>query len=162
MRPPPPALAVLAALAQRALTGGARPATAARAVAAGATALASGALAGAAAGQFRRRGTTIDPIDPARASVLVTTGVNTISRNPMYVGLTGLLVANALRRGSWVALLPVGAFVIVIDRLQIVAEEAALNARFGPEYELYCATVPRWLDQRSLLPVVELAARPEK
>ena len=132
-------------------------------MAAGAIALASGALASAAAGQFRRLGTTIDPVDPARASVLVTTGVNSISRNPMYVGLTGLLVANALRRGSWPALLPVGAFVIVIDRVQVAAEESALRARFGADYETYCAAVPRWLDRRSLLAVTASAgtrARP--
>jgi len=68
----------------------------------------------------------------------------------MYVGLAGLLTANAIRRGSWAALLPVGGFVVLIDRLQITAEERALVAKFGAEYESYVATVPRWLDQRSL------------
>jgi protein-S-isoprenylcysteine O-methyltransferase Ste14 len=92
----------------------------------------------------------VDPFDPARASVLVTTGANAVSRNPMYVGMTGLLVAHALRRGSWTALLPVAAFTLVIDRVQIAAEETALLARFGAEYEAYLETVPRWLDGRSL------------
>jgi protein-S-isoprenylcysteine O-methyltransferase Ste14 len=63
----------------------------------------------------------------------------------MYVGLAGLLVANAIRRGSWTALLPVAAFTVVIDRLQIAAEEPALLANFGAEYEEYRASVPRWL-----------------
>jgi protein-S-isoprenylcysteine O-methyltransferase Ste14 len=48
------------------------------------------------------------------------------------------------------ALLPVAAFVVVIDRAQIAAEESALLTRFGADYEAYCATVPRWLGRRSL------------
>jgi protein-S-isoprenylcysteine O-methyltransferase Ste14 len=152
MLPPPPVLAVAAALAQRVLTRDTQPPTAGRAVAAGATAAASAALAAASARQFRARGTTLEPFDPAQASVLVTTGANTVSRNPMYVGLAGLLIANAVRRGSWMAVLPVGAFVLVIDRLQIAAEESALLAKFGADYEAYRAAVPRWLGPGSFVP----------
>jgi protein-S-isoprenylcysteine O-methyltransferase Ste14 len=126
------------------------PATRIRAVAATMTAGLSAALAATSARQFLRRGTTLQPLDPSEASVLVTTGSNAITRNPMYVGLAGLLVANAIRRGSWAALLPVGGFVLLIDRLQIMTEERALAAKFGAEYESYVAAVPRWLDQRSL------------
>jgi len=143
--PPPPAFALVAAVVQRALTRGARPPTTERKVAAIAIATAAGALATAADREFRRQGTTDDPFHPDRASSLVTTGVNSITRNPMYLGLTGLLVANAVRRGSWLALLPVCAFVLTIDRLQIKAEEAALLANFGADYEAYSASVPRWL-----------------
>jgi len=110
-----------------------------------AIAAASAAFASSAAGQFGRQGTTLEPFNPTRASVLVTTGANSVSRNPMYVGLAGLLVANAVRIGSWKALLPVAAFTLVIDRLQIPAEESALLTNFGAEYEAYRATVPRWL-----------------
>ncbi len=70
----------------------------------------------------------------------------------MYVGLAGLLVANAVRLGSWNALLPVAAFALVIDRVQIPAEESALIAKFGADYEDYRATVPRWLGRNSVLP----------
>jgi protein-S-isoprenylcysteine O-methyltransferase Ste14 len=63
----------------------------------------------------------------------------------MYVGLSGLLLAYAIRRGSWKALLPVAAFVVVIDRFQILSEEAALFAQFGIDYEDYRQRVPRWL-----------------
>lgn len=149
MRPPPPILAIAAALAQRALTRGAQPPTAVRAAAAGATAAVSVTLAVAAARQFSRHGTTVEPFDPSQASVLVTTGANAVSRNPMYVGLAGLLVANAVRLGSWPALLPVATFTLVIDRLQITAEESALLVNFGADYEAYRASVPRWLGRRS-------------
>ena len=126
--------------------------TAVRRLAAGATAAASGVLAGAASREFSRQGTTHQPFDPSQASVLVTTGANAVSRNPMYVGLAGLLVANAVRRGSWRALLPVAAFTLWIDRLQIAAEEPALLANFGADYEAYRASVPRWLGLRSVAP----------
>jgi protein-S-isoprenylcysteine O-methyltransferase Ste14 len=118
------------------------------------TAAGSAALAAAAASEFRRRGTTLEPFDPAKASVLVTTGANSVSRNPMYVGLAGLLVANAVRQGSWKALVPVAAFTLLIDRLQIVAEESALLANFGAEYDAYRSTVPRWLGSGSVAPLM--------
>jgi protein-S-isoprenylcysteine O-methyltransferase Ste14 len=81
--------------------------------------------------------------------VLVTSGVNGRTRNPMYLGLTGLLVAHAIRRGSVWGLVPVGAFIAVLDRVQIPMEEAALEEHFGAEYQAYRARVPRWLDKRS-------------
>jgi protein-S-isoprenylcysteine O-methyltransferase Ste14 len=152
MRPPPPLLAIGAAVTQWALTKPAPRPPPSRAAAASATAAASGALAAASVGQFRRQGTTLEPFNPALASVLVTTGANSVSRNPMYVGLAGLLVANAVRLGSWKALLPVAAFTFVIDRLQIPAEESALLTNFGADYEAYRATVPRWLGPRSVHP----------
>jgi protein-S-isoprenylcysteine O-methyltransferase Ste14 len=70
----------------------------------------------------------------------------------MYVGLAGLLIANAVRLGSWNALIPVAAFTLLIDRIQIPAEESALLANFGADYESYRATVPRWLGRNSVLP----------
>jgi len=107
-------------------------------------------MAGTAASRFRRGGTTLEPFHPDRASVLVTSGANTISRNPMYVGMAGLLVAHAAWRGSWAALLPLAGFVVFIDRVQIQAEEAALLEKFGAEYVAYRAMSPRWIDRRSL------------
>ena len=149
-RPPPPLLALAAGFAQRSVARGAPPPSAARAAVATAVAGASMGLAAASVRQFRRQGTTVEPFEPSRATALVTTGVNATSRNPMYVGMAGLLVANAMRLGSWKALLPVAVFTVVIDRVQIAAEEPALLANFGAEYEGYRAAVPRWLDRRSV------------
>ena len=112
--------------------------------------LASMSMAGAAASRFRRSGTTVEPFHPEKASVPVTTGPNAISRNPMYVGMAGLLVAHAIWRGSWVALPPVAAFIAFIDRVQIRAEESALLEKFGSEYAAYRAGSPRWLSPRSV------------
>lgn len=131
------------------MTTSAAPPSPPRALVAAAIAGASVCLAGASARQFRRQGTTVEPFEPSRATFLVTTGVNSISRNPMYLGMAGVLVAHAVRLGSWRALLPVAAFTTFIDRVQIAAEEPALLANFGADYEAYLASVPRWLGLRS-------------
>lgn len=147
---PPPVLALAAGLLQRRLPGAATAPGGVRALSSAVLTAGSVVVAGSASARFQRRGTTVQPFHPERASVLVTEGANAVSRNPMYAGLAGLLLAHAAWRGSWVALLPVAAFVAVIDRVQIPAEEAALGAKFGADYEAYRARTPRWLDHRSL------------
>lgn len=116
-----------------------------------ATAAASVGLAGAAAGQFRAHRTTVEPFDPSKATALVVTGPNAVTRNPMYVGMAGLLVANAIRLRDWRALLPLAAFVGYIDRFQVAAEERALAEKFGADYAAYRRAVPRWLGTPSTL-----------
>lgn len=158
MRVPPPLVGLAAALAQRALAQRAltsatpAPRGALQVAVAATLSVASVSLAGAAASHFRRIGTTVDPLHPEAASVLVTSGANALSRNPMYVGMAGLLVAHAVGRRSWAALVPVAVFVALIDRFQIRAEESALTETFGAEFEAYRAATPRWLDRRSLSP----------
>ena len=146
----PPAAAVGAALLQRALSDGTRPMTKGRTAAAVTISAVSFSMAGAAVSRFRQSGTTLEPVHPDRASALVTNGANSISRNPMYLGLGGMLLGHALWRGSWTALLPLVGFVVFIDRAQIQAEEAALREKFGAAYVTYQAATPRWIDRRSL------------
>jgi protein-S-isoprenylcysteine O-methyltransferase Ste14 len=147
-RVPPPLLMVAAGGLQRALPG--RGGSRLRTVAAGGVAAVSATLAGASSRSFRRKGTTVLPFHPEQTSALVTTGANAVTRNPMYVGMAGLLLAQATYRGAWAALLPAAAFVAVIDMYQVRFEEAALRERFGAAYDTYSANVPRWLDARSL------------
>lgn len=141
---PPPLLALGAGVAQHALARRRKP-SASSGAAAGLIGAASFGFAASAASGFQRRGTTLEPQEPDNASVLVTDGPNRFTRNPMYVGVTGVLLAHAVLRRSVPALVPVAAFVVVIDRVQVRAEEAALRRRFGPAYDEYCSRVPRWL-----------------
>lgn len=107
--------------------------------------LASAGLLVAGASELAGAETSIDARTPSAATTLVTSGVFARTRNPLYLGLTGLLVAHALWLGSRRALLAAGGFVLVIDRCQVPAEEAALAQRFGKAYRAYCEQVPRWL-----------------
>jgi protein-S-isoprenylcysteine O-methyltransferase Ste14 len=122
---------------------------------------ASMAMMAGAAAQFMVYRTTADPRDPERATTLVTSGPNVVSRNPMYLGMAGLLAAQAIWRGGWTAWVPAAAFTLLMDRSQIPAEERALRELFGAEYEDYCAAVPRWLGRRSAA-LAGKAIRPQR
>lgn len=149
---PPPVIALAAAGVQRALAPARAPDDApavpsrvlALALATG-VALGSAGLMGGAVRRFLAAGTTVDPTDPTRASVLVTDGPNALTRNPMYAGLAGLLTAHALARGGWATLLPVAGFVAVVDRVQVRPEEEALRGQFGAAYDDYRRRVRRWV-----------------
>ncbi len=94
---------------------------------------------------LRRARTTTDPVNIDAASSLVTGGIYRITRNPMYVGLTALLLGWTVVLGSpWAALGPV-AFVLWITRFQIMPEERVLTAKFGAAYADYRKRVRRWI-----------------
>jgi protein-S-isoprenylcysteine O-methyltransferase Ste14 len=141
---PPPVIALAAGVAQRRLASGRRPGRLRR-LAAGGVAAGSAWLIGGSVDRFRRTGTTINPLDPSRTTGLVTDGPNGVTRNPMYLGMAGMLSAHGLLRGGVATVVPVAAFVAVIDRLQIRPEEAALRQRFGQSYDDYCRRVRRWV-----------------
>ena len=63
----------------------------------------------------------------------------------MYLALAGVLAAHATARRSATALLLVVGFVAYLDRWQVPAEEGALTRIFGPAYEHYRSTTPRWI-----------------
>lgn len=112
---------------------------------AGMLAAAGAALVVVAVAGFRHADTTVDPRYPDRTSRLVTDGVYGYTRNPMYVGMAMLLAAFAVVRADVAGFLVVPAFVLYIDRFQIVPEERALRARFGDAYAKWCGRVRRWL-----------------
>jgi len=95
--------------------------------------------------QFGRAQTTVDPRMPDNASALVTSGVFRFTRNPMYLGLSLLLAAWALKLNHPVALAGPPLFVLWIDRMQIPFEERAMSARFGEAFDRYCRTTRRWI-----------------
>src|SRR5262245_7917158 len=94
---------------------------------------------------FRRAKTTMSPIKPGAASVLVTGGVFRFTRNPMYLSLLLYLLAWGLYLSNWLALLFLPPFVLYINRFQIAPEERTLSSLFGPEYAAYAGRVRRWL-----------------
>ncbi len=95
--------------------------------------------------EFRRAGTTVSPLHPERADRLVTQGIYLFSRNPMYLGMTLLLCAWALRLASVWAFWGPALFVAYLTHFQIKPEEAALTAKFGEHYRAYTRRVRRWI-----------------
>jgi protein-S-isoprenylcysteine O-methyltransferase Ste14 len=148
LRVPPPIVALLAGLlmwfAAKALPalGFHVPARAALAGAIGFLGLLLGAIAFF---QFRRVGTTPNPLKPYGITTLVVNGVYRRSRNPMYLGDALILIAWALWLANAAAFLGLPLFVVYLNRFQIAAEERALQSRFGAAYVDYCQRVRRWV-----------------
>ena len=110
-----------------------------------ALALCGVAIAVAGSRAFRRAKTTSNPLQPQRASTLVTGGIYQFTRNPMYVGVALVLLGVSVWLWWWPALLGPVAFIGYISRFQVRPEERALADKFGAEYQAYCERVRRWV-----------------
>ena len=95
--------------------------------------------------EFRRAGTTVNPMSPERASNVVTSGVFRWSRNPMYLGMASVLAGLAMAVGSATGLLVTAGFCAYLSRFQIAPEERRLIEAFGEPYARYLRQVRRWL-----------------
>ena len=147
-RLPPPVAALAVALAML-VTAWSTPALALpAAVRFGGAALLfafAGVMGAGAVRSFARAKTTINPVNIERASSLVTTGVYGVSRNPMYVALTSLLLALAVGLANGWTFAGPALFALFITRFQIVPEERTMQAKFGAAYAAYRGRVRRWL-----------------
>ena len=104
--------------------------------------VAGGALAFAARSHFGRVGTEVKPWRPS--TILVTDGVFGRLRNPMYVGMTILLIGLSIALASdWMLVLTI-VLVPVLHFGVVKREERYLTAKFGEPYRAYMARVPRY------------------
>lgn len=94
---------------------------------------------------FRTAGTTVDPRVPEQSESLVVSGIYRYSRNPMYLGFLLVLCAWGLWLGNVPALLFLPAFVLYMNRFQIVPEERFMREKFDDAFTRYCTGVRRWL-----------------
>lgn len=86
---------------------------------------------------------TLSPADPTKK--LVISGLYKFSRNPMYAGVTLILIGEAIFFQAmylWIySLLVFIAFNIFI----LLVEEPRLRKDFAEEYKTYCEKVRRWI-----------------
>lgn len=94
---------------------------------------------------FRRAGTTVDPTKPGSTFSLITSGAYRFTRNPIYLGMTLVLLGWAVFLMNPLSFALIAVFVIYITRFQIIPEERALKTLFGAEYTAYQKKVRRWL-----------------
>jgi protein-S-isoprenylcysteine O-methyltransferase Ste14 len=92
---------------------------------------------------FKEHRTTVKPFEVS--SALVTDGVFSFSRHPMYLGMLLILVGIAILQGSLTPCLVVPVFAILIDLIFIRVEECMLKETFGQQYEEYRNRVRRWI-----------------
>lgn len=111
----------------------------------GAAVLCAGVLiAGSCALEFalRGRGTPV-PIDPPRN--LVTGALYRRVRNPMYLGFLLIILGEATLVQSQTIVALAGAYLLMAHALVVFYEEPTLRRTFGPDYDGFCAAVPRWI-----------------
>lgn len=92
---------------------------------------------------FSRAGTNIPPDEPALK--VVTGGPYRFTRNPMYLGILGLLFGLGLIfRLEWAVILwPVLAMLLHYG--VVVREERYMTDKFGTPYEALLASTRRWI-----------------
>ena len=83
-------------------------------------------------------------IDEAKPDKLVTTGVFSISRNPIYVAFFAFFVGLFLVFPNLLFLVVVLLFAATLHR-QVLREERFLKEHYGDEYAEYCQKVRRYL-----------------
>ncbi len=93
--------------------------------------------------EMRRHKTTVIPhLDADR---LVTTGIFSRSRNPIYLGDSLVLAGMILFWDAVLALPLIPVFVRVIETRFIVPEEDRLRRKFRADFARYTQQVRRWL-----------------
>ena len=95
--------------------------------------------------QCRLAKVNIHPINLSQTSTLLQTGIYRFSRNPMYLSLVLLLLAQALWRGGASGFPGVLLLAYWLQHGQIKREERYLSAKFGAQYQRYCQRTRRWL-----------------
>ncbi len=93
--------------------------------------------------QFSLSKNTLILIKPA--SSLQTTGIYSISRNPMYVGLFAVYLGLTCLIGNWWNIILLPLLFLIVQEYIIRREEKYLEAEFGQQYEEYKRSVRRWL-----------------
>jgi protein-S-isoprenylcysteine O-methyltransferase Ste14 len=83
-------------------------------------------------------------IDVDQPGQLVTTGVFSFSRNPIYVAFAFILIGEFLISPTWITLVYLAAGIWLFHR-QVLREEEYLNKHYGQEYLDHCNRVSRYL-----------------
>ncbi len=94
---------------------------------------------------FRKHKTTVNPLRPEETTTLVTTGIFSKTRNPMYLGLFFVVSSTILFFGSWFGVVTLIFFVWYLSKFQIIPEEEAMEKLFGDKYNEYRQNIRRWI-----------------
>ena len=99
----------------------------------------------AAVSSFKKQKTTVNPISIEKASSLVINGIFKYSRNPMYLGMSFILVGLTFKFNLIGGLLFTSIFMSFITIFQIKPEEVAMEKLFEQQWKDYIKNVRRWL-----------------
>ncbi len=105
--------------------------------------LASVALIASCGRLFRQAGTPFRPTAPA--TTIVSQGPYRFSRNPMYLGMAGLLAGLGVLLGGVSFAAGLVVFLVVIHFGVVLPDERYLESLHGETYRQYKRQVRRWL-----------------
>ena len=94
---------------------------------------------------FKRYKTTVNPLQPSKATHLVISGIFRFTRNPMYLGMALILLSLSFKFNLLGGLIVTLLFVMFITKYQIIPEEKAMLALFQDEFEIYKENTRRWI-----------------
>ena len=94
---------------------------------------------------FNRQKTTINPLQPRKASSLVVSGIFKFSRNPMYLGMLIILLSISFKFNLIGGMVISLFFYVYITKFQIIPEEDAMNELFGDKFIEYSRKTRRWI-----------------
>ncbi|MCZ2222378.1 MAG: isoprenylcysteine carboxylmethyltransferase family protein [Chitinophagales bacterium] len=89
--------------------------------------------------------TNNSPITHKPANSLQTSGIYTISRNPMYAGLFFFYIGVSFYIGNWWHFILLPLLFFIFNNYIIIKEEKYLERKFGKDYLQYKLKVRRWL-----------------
>jgi len=92
---------------------------------------------------FKKMKTRVKPYEDA--TEIITQGPFKISRHPMYLGMTAVLVGIAVLHGTIISFLFPVFFFIVCEIFFIKFEEKSMERIFGQKYLDYKVKVRRWI-----------------
>ena len=92
---------------------------------------------------FKKNKTTVKPFE--KPAELITVGPFKISRHPMYLGMTAILLGVAILHGTLITLIFPLIFIVLSETLFLSQEEKNLEETFGENYINYKNRVRRWL-----------------
>ena len=94
---------------------------------------------------FKRYKTTVNPLQPSKATHLVISGIFRFTRNPMYLGMALVLLSLSFKFNLLGGLIVTVFFIMFITKFQIIPEEEAMLSLFQDEFEIYKENTRRWI-----------------
>jgi len=96
--------------------------------------------------EFARHAQPTDPGLPT--SRIISTGVFSISRNPLYLGGVFILAGISLAfKQPWILILLIPS-IVACQTILIYVEERYLETKFGEQYREYATKVHRWFGRK--------------
>ena len=92
---------------------------------------------------LKKQNTTVKP--NKIPTVLIQTGAYKITRNPMYLGMTLLLIGAGFILGSIISFAGTILFILSMEIRFIPMEEKLMQEQFGDEFDNYKKKVRRWI-----------------